>query len=171
MNPNPLHIACLSFETLGEIWLAASEKGLLAIEFPSTREAFSAALKRDYGREAVYAPEALTPALEQLAAYLKGSLRQFTLALDWSPMGDFQQAALRETLSIPYGETRTYGQIAAALGKPRAARAVGRAEATNPLPLVIPCHRVLGGDGSLHGYGGGAGLPTKQWLLNLERKS
>jgi len=80
----------------------------------------------------------------------------------------FQLAALKATQSIPYGQTKTYAEIACEIGKPQAARAVGRAEATNPIPLVIPCHRVIGTDGKLHGYGGGKGIETKAWLLALE---
>ena len=71
-------------------------------------------------------------------------------------------------MAIPYGETRTYGEIAAQIGTPNAPRAVGRANAANPMPLVIPCHRVIGTDGKLHGYGGAGGLKTKQWLLSME---
>ena len=90
--------------------------------------------------------------------------------MDWSALGsDFQRSALRAVAAIPYGETRTYGEIAAQIGRPQAPRAVGRANATNPMPLVIPCHRVIGTDGKLHGYGGRGGLKTKQWLLDLEK--
>ncbi len=88
--------------------------------------------------------------------------------IDWSVLTPFQQKVLQATLAIPYGQTRTYAEIAQQVGKPRAARAVGRAEATNPMPVVIPCHRVIGSDGKLHGYGAGEGLPTKAWLLELE---
>jgi O-6-methylguanine DNA methyltransferase len=71
-------------------------------------------------------------------------------------------------MAIPYGQTRTYREIAAQIGTPNAPRAVGRANATNPMPLVIPCHRVIGTDGKLHGYGGAGGLKTKRWLLTME---
>jgi methylated-DNA-[protein]-cysteine S-methyltransferase len=107
----------------------------------------------------------LREAERQLRAYFAGELRQFDLPLD--PQGTpFQQqvwAALRE---IPYGEVRSYGQIAAAIGNPKACRAVGMANHRNPLPILIPCHRVCGSDGSLTGYGGG--IERKQWLLELE---
>jgi methylated-DNA-[protein]-cysteine S-methyltransferase len=85
-------------------------------------------------------------------------------------MTPFQQAVLMTVDEIPFGETRSYGEIAAELNKPGAARAVGRANATNPIPLVIPCHRVIGADGSLRGYGAGEGLRTKKWLLEFENK-
>jgi methylated-DNA-[protein]-cysteine S-methyltransferase len=107
----------------------------------------------------------LREAERQLRAYFAGELRQFDLPLD--PQGTpFQQqvwAALRE---IPYGEVRSYGQIAAAIGNPKACRAVGMANHRNPLPILIPCHRVCGSDGSLTGYGGG--IERKKWLLELE---
>ncbi|MGE5248996.1 MAG: methylated-DNA--[protein]-cysteine S-methyltransferase, partial [Bacteroidota bacterium] len=77
-------------------------------------------------------------------------------------------SALQLVFAIPYGKTSTYQHIAAELGRPHASRAVGRANATNPMPLVIPCHRVIGTDGKLHGYGGGNGLTTKAWLLQME---
>ena len=82
-------------------------------------------------------------------------------------MSPFQRAALKETYAIPVGEVATYGEIAHRVGNPRAARAVGRAMATNPIPLVIPCHRVVGVDG-LRGFGAPGKLKTKAWLLNLE---
>ena len=78
---------------------------------------------------------------------------------------------MQAVFSIPYGETRTYAEIAHQIGHAHAYRAVGRANATNPMPLVIPCHRVIGTDGKLHGYGGGDGLLTKEWLLKMERQT
>jgi methylated-DNA-[protein]-cysteine S-methyltransferase len=111
-----------------------------------------------------------TDEVQQISEYLLGERETFDLLIDWSGLTPFQEKALRATFDIPYGEVKTYGEIASQLGNPRAARAVGRAEATNPMPLVIPCHRVIGADGGLHGYGAGQGLETKAWLLKLEAK-
>jgi len=89
--------------------------------------------------------------------------------VDWSNFSPFQLAALKATMKIPYGQVRTYSDIAAQIGRgPGAARAIGRAEATNPIPIVIPCHRVVGSDGDLRGYGAPGGKDTKAWLLRLE---
>jgi len=107
-------------------------------------------------------------AARQIGEYLKGKRRSFDLVIDWSVLTPFQQQALRVVAAIPYGEVRTYAEIAALIGKPGACRAVGSANASNPMPLVIPCHRVIGSDGKLHGYGGRGGLRTKAWLLKLE---
>lgn len=168
-TPPLFFIGNLPSTPLGEIWVALSPNGLAALEFPGSREKFGAALKKRFGAQVEFSAPKTAAALEQIEAYLTGARREFSLPIDWPLLPPFQQAALRETLKIPYGQTRTYGELAAALGKPRAARAVGRAEAANPLPLLIPCHRVLGADGSLRGYGAGEGLKTKTWLLNLER--
>jgi methylated-DNA-[protein]-cysteine S-methyltransferase len=101
----------------------------------------------------------------QLAEYFAGERRVFDLPLD--PRGtDFERRVWQEVAAIPYGETRSYAQVARAAGRPAACRAVGRANGSNPIPLVIPCHRVIGSDGSLTGYGGG--LPLKRFLLALE---
>ncbi len=108
------------------------------------------------------------PALQQLAEYLDGTRHQFALPLDLSHQTGFQRQVLLLTAQIPYGQTSTYKDLALQAGRPQAARAVGRVQATNPLPLVIPCHRVLGSDGSLHGYGGPGGIKLKAWLLQLE---
>ncbi|MCI0520446.1 MAG: methylated-DNA--[protein]-cysteine S-methyltransferase [Chloroflexi bacterium] len=154
---------------LGTIWLALSEAGLAAVEIGGAYAEFAAWLEAYYpGRQAVQDEESSRQAAEQMAAYLQGRLREFTLPVDWSGMGPFQRQALQATLAIPYGATRTYAQVAAQIGRPRAARAVGRAEATNPMPLVIPCHRVVGADGKLHGYGAPGGIKTKAWLLEME---
>jgi len=154
---------------LGKIWVAVAENGLLAVNFPATLEAFTTSLKRYHAAEVVFAPEKVAEAAQQLSEYAAGARRVFTLPVDWSVLGEFQRQALKLTFEIPYGEVRTYKEIALALGNPRAARAVGRAEATNPMPIVIPCHRVIGSDQKMHGYGAGAGISTKEWLLRLEK--
>lgn len=107
----------------------------------------------------------LSKGRDEILAYLRGERRSFDLPLD--PMGTpFQQAVWAELRRIPYGETRSYGQVAAGIGKPKAVRAVGQANHRNPLPIFIPCHRVIGASGKLTGYGGG--LDLKQKLLELE---
>jgi len=111
------------------------------------------------------AEESFADATEQFAAYFAGELRDFDLALD--PHGtDFQRRVWAELLAIPYGETRTYGQLAANLGSPGASRAVGLANGSNPLSIVVPCHRVIGSTGKLTGYAGG--MDRKRLLLDLE---
>ncbi|MBT7071520.1 MAG: methylated-DNA--[protein]-cysteine S-methyltransferase [Anaerolineae bacterium] len=111
-------------------------------------------------------PRRLERATRQLREYLDGTRKQFNIQIDWSLLRSFQREALLATFAIPYGHTTTYGDLAQQLGRPRSARAIGRAEATNPMPIIIPCHRVLGADGKLRGYGGG--LHVKKWLLQLE---
>ena len=151
---------------IGWIGVAFSERGLAGIELPrATRAQTLANLQRDFPKAAVVADAPIEIARE-LREYTEGRRRQFTLPLDWSSIRPFQREVLRTADSIKYGETRTYAWIAREIGKPRAARAVGRALATNPIPIILPCHRVLGSDGGLRGYGGG--LPLKRRLLELE---
>lgn len=106
---------------------------------------------------------AVRPLIDALAAG-RGDLP--IVPIDWDGVSPFRRAVLEETMRIPAGETRSYGWLAAKVGKPGAARAVGRVMATNPVPLVAPCHRVLGSDGGLHGFGGG--LAMKERLLRAE---
>ena len=109
--------------------------------------------------------------MKQVKEYLEGQRTRFDLALDMSRMSEFQRRVLSIALKIPRGKYLTYGDVAKAIGKPQASRAVGQALGHNPVPIVIPCHRVLGSDGSLHGYSGGGGIQTKAWLLQLEGAS
>ncbi len=111
------------------------------------------------------ADEPFATAADQLAAYFAGTLTEFSLPLE--PAGTpFQRRVWAELQAIPYGETRSYGELARAIGNPAAVRAVGLANGRNPIAVVIPCHRVIGSDGSLTGYGGG--LDRKRYLLDLE---
>jgi methylated-DNA-[protein]-cysteine S-methyltransferase len=155
---------------IGPVWVAVSERGLVAVELRGDQGVIYKTIQR-LGFEQISEDAGRTcGALEQIAEYLAGKRKNFDLPIDWSVLTPFQSKALRATFEIPYGEVRTYGEIAQGLGKPGAARAIGRAEATNPMPLVLPCHRVIGADGKLHGYGTGNGLETKAWLLRLESK-
>ncbi len=163
-----LYIGETSETPIGKLWLAGSDLGLVAIECGLTQSAFEAYLVKRFKQAVNFAPEHIRSAASQLEKYLSGQLQSFTLEIDWTGLRLFQQAVLQATSEIPYGETRTYKEIAERIGRPHAARAVGRAEATNPLPLVLPCHRVIGVDGKLHGYGLGEGIKTKEWLLKME---
>ena len=110
--------------------------------------------------------ERVDPSTHSTGSGQAGSGQALAADIDWSGVSGFRRAVLEETLRIPAGETRSYGWLAWKVGRPRAARAVGRVMATNPLPVVVPCHRVVGSDGSLHGYGGG--LHVKAALLRAE---
>ena len=143
----------------GPVLLAGHEAGLTRANFsdgthPLTPEA---AWRRERGP--------LLAAAEQVEAYFAGQLREFDLALDLHGTA-FQIRVWEALLEIPFGQTTTYGKLAGRIGKPTAARAVGAANGSNPIPLIVPCHRVIGADGSLTGYG--EGLPIKAGLLALE---
>ncbi len=173
MKNEVVFIGSIATQELGRVWVGVSDKGLTSLEFAVGRPAFEALVRRQLKREVQDASgstlEAVEAATGQLAEYLQGTRHVFDIRIDWSVLSsDFQRVVLKAVMAIPYGEIRTYGQIAGLVGYPRAPRAVGRANATNPMPLVIPCHRVIGSDGKLHGYGGYGGLKTKQWLLDHE---
>jgi O-6-methylguanine DNA methyltransferase len=152
---------------VGDLLLAVNRKGLVAIEWADSEEELLRFLAGG-GWRIRRTSRRLQPFAAEVLEYLGGRRTRFDFNIDWSILSPFQREVLRATIRIPYGRTRSYQQLAAHVNRPRAARAVGRVEATNPMPLVIPCHRVLGSDGKLHGYGGGDGLRTKQWLLDME---
>lgn len=164
-----IYIGRLPDSPIGPLWVAVSGTGLVAVDWDMSQDDFTRYIQHRFKTNVVYDDSRTAEPLQQLSEYLQGRLSQFSLPLDLTSLTQFQQEALRLTIEVPYGETATYKEIALQLGKPLAARAVGRAEATNPLPLVIPCHRVVGTDGSLHGYGGPGGIKMKAWLLDLER--
>ncbi len=144
---------------LEEILLVGNEQGLTHLSFQAGNSAIAPA--KDWRRDG--AP--FVDAVEQLKAYFAGELQDFDLPL--VPKGTpFQQEVWRFLQTIPYGKTTSYGAIAQAMGKPKATRAVGAANGRNPIAIIIPCHRVIGSNGSLTGYAGG--LQFKQTLLSLE---
>lgn len=163
----PIYVGELDGTILGDLRLAVSDLGLVAVEWVESQLAFDSYLQK-LKRPIEFNAKKIAPYAKELRQYLSGKRNAFTIPIDWSLFRPFQRDALQAVFRIPYGETCTYHDIAIEIGRPNASRAVGRANATNPMPLVIPCHRVIGRDGKLHGYGGGEGLKTKEWLLKLE---
>ena len=167
MTDSTIYIGELNGTTLGDLRLAASDLGLVAVEWADSQLEFDLYLQR-LKRPIEPNTKKISPYARELREYLIGKRNAFTIPIDWSLFRPFQRDALQAVYRIPYGETCTYHDIAIEIGRPNASRAVGRANATNPMPIVIPCHRVIGKDGKLHGYGGGEGLKTKEWLLKME---
>lgn len=166
-SPLKIYLGELNNTPLGDFRLAASNLGLIAVEWADAQPELDAYLQKlKHPLEAN--PKKLTPYIKELREYLNGRRKTFTIPIDWSPFTPFQRKALQAVFRIPYGEIRTYIEIAREIDHPHAYRAVGAANAMNPMPIIVPCHRVIGTDGKLHGYGGGNGLPTKEWLLKLE---
>jgi len=164
------YISETSDTPLGRLWVAVSGRGLAGVQIQGTLDEFVELLARRGILQVRTDPGRRVPIAKQLSEYLLGERQVFETGIDWTGIGAFQVHALQATLEIPYGETRTYAQIAETISRAGAARAVGRAEATNPMPLVVPCHRVIGSDGKLHGYGAPGGIKTKAWLLDLEKQ-
>jgi methylated-DNA-[protein]-cysteine S-methyltransferase len=152
----------------GELLLAATGRGLLRLAFPE--ENVDSVLERISQRVSpriVEAPGELDEARRELDDYFAGRRHSFELALDWSLVGGpFGRKVLRVTSEIPYGGVLSYREVAADAGSPRGSRAAGNALGSNPIPIVVPCHRVLHSGGGLGGYGGG--VERKRWLLELE---
>lgn len=152
---------------LGPLYVAASKRGVCCVGLGISRQAFLDML--DPTARAERDPAAVAEATRQLQEYLAGQRQTVDVPVDLSRLTPFQRKVLQATRKIPRGTVWTYGQVARKVGNPRAARAVGQALARNPVPIIIPCHRVIASDGGLGGYGGGSGLDTKRWLLRLEQ--
>lgn len=151
----------------GTLYGARTRRGLVRLAFPEeSLEDFLERLAARLSPRIIEAPAALDPVRRELEEYFAGSRRDFDLALDWSLITPFATRVLRKTAAIPYGGHLSYAEVAAEAGSPRGARAAGNALGSNPIPIVIPCHRVLHSGGGLGGYGGG--LDRKQFLLELE---
>ncbi len=152
---------CWYESPIGKLLLAGDNEGLKWLGFPEGKGRL--APESDWVENVAFFAEVRC----QLRAYFVGDLKQFSLKL--APHGtEFQMRVLAALQRIPFGETRSYGELARAIGKPGASRAVGAANGRNPIPIIIPCHRVIGADGSLTGFGGG--IRIKQFLLKLENQ-
>lgn len=152
---------------LGELTVFVTPRGVVRLAYPD--EPIDALLDDMAARVSpriLRAPARTDAARRELEAYFAGQRHAFDVPVDWSLIHGFATDVLRATAQIPYGRTTTYGQVATSAGSPRAARAAGNALGSNPIPIVVPCHRVLHADGGLGGYSGG--LDRKRFLLRLE---
>ena len=162
-----IYIGELNGTPLGDFRLAASDLGLVAIEWADAQPEFDSRLAR-LKHPLQTNQKKIAPYAKELREYLNGKRSAFTIPIDWTFFTPFQREALQAVFRIPYGETRTYQQVASSIGQPTATRAVARACATNPVALLIPCHRVVRTDGSTGGYRWG--VDRKQRLLKQEKE-
>jgi methylated-DNA-[protein]-cysteine S-methyltransferase len=151
---------------VGDLFVGVSNRGLCVISYDTDADLQAERLARGFGSRVLRSPRPVDPTKRQLDEYFDGKRRRFDLDVDLRLARDFGRVVLEELGRVPFGEMTTYGALAARAGKPRAARAVGTIMNRNPIPIVLPCHRVVGADGSLVGYAGG--LERKQQLLRLE---
>ncbi|HZS31542.1 MAG TPA: methylated-DNA--[protein]-cysteine S-methyltransferase [Gaiellaceae bacterium] len=151
---------------VGSLLVGVSERGLCRVHFDPDPESELEDLARRFGPRVLRSPRAVDRVRRELDEYFAGRRHAFDLELDLRGAPEFHQRVLAELSRVEYGRTTTYGALAAQVGAPKAARAVGTVMNRNPVPIVLPCHRVVGASGSLTGYGGG--LERKEWLLRLE---
>jgi methylated-DNA-[protein]-cysteine S-methyltransferase len=151
---------------IGELFVAASPRGVAEISFQSDPDGHLDRLAQIAGPRVLRSPKSIDLARRELDEYFEGQRRAFDLSLDLRGLPPFTLSVLKELAHVPYGQTTTYGALAAKVGHPRAARAVGTVMNRNRIPIVLPCHRVVGSTGDLTGYAGG--LDRKRALLSLE---
>jgi methylated-DNA-[protein]-cysteine S-methyltransferase len=151
---------------VGPLLVAVSPLGLCRISFEPDPEAHLDGLARSFGARVLRAAPPLDPVRRELDEYFSGRRTAFDVAVDLGSLRPFQRLVLTELARVPYGQTATYGALAARIGRPGSSRAVGGALNRNPIPLVLPCHRIVGADGRLVGYAGG--IDRKRALLELE---
>ena len=162
----PLLYALMEDTPVGILGLAAGPAGLRRLSYVTGEDDFLRQLLAGYPDRPLEASAALDPVRRELDRYFEGRRFEFETKVDLSDVTPFQRRVLLETAKVPAGRYATYTQVAARAGRPKAARAAGNALHDNPVAIIVPCHRVLRGDGSLGGYGGG--LPAKEWLLRHE---
>jgi len=151
---------------VGTLLVAATDRGLCRVSFDPQLEREAEWLAQAFGVRVLRAAKPVEAVRRQLDEYFEGTRTRFELPVDLRPSAPFSREVLRRLARVPYGEVTTYGALARAAHRPQAARAVGTVMNRNPIPIVLPCHRVVGADGSLVGYGGG--LDRKRLLLSLE---
>jgi methylated-DNA-[protein]-cysteine S-methyltransferase len=151
---------------IGTLFVAVTDRGVCEIHYDADPAAEAERLAKVFGTRVLRSPRPTDEARRQLDEYFAGQRHEFELPVDLGLARDFARSVLGELARVPYGELTTYGTLAAKAGRPRAARAVGTVMNRNPVPIVLPCHRVVGSTGSLVGYAGG--LDRKRTLLELE---
>jgi methylated-DNA-[protein]-cysteine S-methyltransferase len=151
---------------IGQLLVAVTDRGLCRISYDPEPDRETEQLARTFGVRVLRSARAVDEVKRELDEYFEGHRRTFDLAVDLRGRSEFSRLVLEQLAKVPFGEVTTYGSLAARTGRPRAARAVGTIMNRNPIPIVLPCHRVVGSTGSLVGYGGG--LERKRRLLDLE---
>ena len=166
-----IHYDLLEDTPLGPLWVAAGPHGLVAVEYAGderSEQSFRSYLAKLTTGSLVRGTEPVAAAMQQVRLYLLGRTQEFDLPVDLSHITPFQRRVLEATRRVPRGQVRTYAQIATQIGQPKAVRAVGQALRRNPIPIVVPCHRVVASDGTLGGYAGNLRDQRKVDLLRLE---
>ena len=151
---------------IGDIWMAVTDKGLIKVSFSQDENSFVTEVHARTRTDVLPSSEKLARIIAELTEYFSGARSRFDFAVDLSQVTPFQRRVLQAAANIPMGQVITYGELAGRIGQPKASRAVGQALGRNPVPVVIPCHRIVGGGGGIGGYTGG--LHVKRKLLELE---
>jgi methylated-DNA-[protein]-cysteine S-methyltransferase len=161
-----IYYSTLTVPFIKNIFVASTVKGVCMVDFHTSEKEFLKEARRSLSGEMIKDDKKNRKALSQIEKYLNGRLKRFDCTLDLRGT-PFQKKVWAQLMKIPYGETRSYGEIARAVGRPKAFRAVGNANGANPIPIIAPCHRVIESNGGLGGFG--HGLPMKKRLLALEK--
>jgi methylated-DNA-[protein]-cysteine S-methyltransferase len=164
-KPEPIYYTKMT-APIGDLFVAATDKGLVRISFMSNEPGFVSELRMRLNRDVVESLEKVSGVVQQLHEYFAGKRSRFSVAIDWSLVTPFQRRVLEAAIAVPAGHVASYGELARRIGQPGASRAVGNALGRNPVPIVIPCHRIVREGGGLGGYTGG--LHIKKKLLQIE---
>jgi methylated-DNA-[protein]-cysteine S-methyltransferase len=165
-EPRPVAYYCAVTTPIGRVLVAATAAGLVRVSFRQSEATFAAELRRQLGVDVVRSPQRTAGIVHQLRSYFAGERRAFDVQVDLRQLTPFQRRVLAATARVPAGRVVSYGDIARRIGRPGGGRAVGQALTRNPVPIVIPCHRVVAAGGRIGGYAGG--LTIKRKLLRLE---